>query len=167
LTPAGVGAGQDDIGVITLKRSMILFGVGACLLALSSAAFADDEVFSYSQDAAGTITINLSGVIPYCDDILGGFQGPPTSSVSENVVTINSPIFPGECNPPPGPKPPPTPYVQSILIGVLPNGNYSVDWVFTMIPQPVGPTWPPQDHYSSFTIEAAELAIFRDGFESP
>ena len=55
------------------------------------------------------------------------------------------------------------PYLQSIYIGALPNGDYSVDWVFNYDSQLAGP---PLDHYSRFVIEAGELVIFRNGFES-
>jgi hypothetical protein len=166
VTLAGVGEGQDDMRVITLKRSMILFGVSACFLAMSAASFATDEFISYSQDSAGAITANLTGEIPFCDALLGGFNGPPANLVSEYAVTINSTIYQGECNPG-GPPPPPTPYIQSMFIGNLPDGDYSVDWVFVMTTYLDGPPpWPPQDHYSSFAIVSGELVIFRNGFES-
>jgi hypothetical protein len=95
---------------------------------VAGTALANDETLSFAKATDGSILITLSGVIPYCDALMGGgFQGSPQFTINGNQIGITSTVLLGECPaPPPGfPPPAPTPYSLTISAGQLPNGTYT------------------------------------------
>jgi hypothetical protein len=98
---------------------------------VAGTALANDETLSFAKATDGSILITLSGVIPYCDALMGGgFQGSPQFTINGNQIGITSTVLLGECPAPPPGFPPPasTPYSLTISAGQLPNGTYTVTW---------------------------------------
>ena len=98
---------------------------------VAGTAFANNETLSFAKGSDGSTLITLSGVIPYCDALIGGgFQNSPQLTINGNQITITSTVLSGECPPPPPGSTPPadTPYSLTISAGQLPNGIYTVTW---------------------------------------
>ena len=105
--------------------------IAVLVFLFAGTAFANNETLSFAKGSDGSILITLSGVIPYCDALMGGgFQGSPQLTINGNQISITSTVLSGECPPPlPGFTPPaPTPYSLTISAGQLPNGTYTVTW---------------------------------------
>ena len=147
--------------LLPVRATSLMFFAAICCC--SGSAWANEETFSYAQTPSGNVLVTLNGIIPFCDDLLGGFVGSPTRSVVSYQVSFSSAIVEGECNPPPV-IPPPQPYSLTIDAGTLADGTYSVTWSF--VDASPGQFLPPQNFLSSFTVAEGSLIIFRDGFEA-
>jgi len=97
------------------------------ILWFCSSAHAAFERVTVSQSGAGPITATLSGAVAPCNFAL---SGAPSVTVAPPIVDVASNVVFAMCPPPPAPPPPPVffPFTQDAVLGVLPDGFYTLRW---------------------------------------
>jgi hypothetical protein len=119
------------------------------LLCISSPSIAQRWI-SASSGAHGTVIVTLSWVADYCDGLY--LPVAPTAVIVGTSITVTSTNYFFDCNPPMPPYPPLGVASQPLDLGVLPDGSYTVQWVFPNI-STANPAVPPPV-YGFFTVRS-------------